>query len=336
MKKQATLIILIMMMVLLTGCCTFGHEFADATCNAPKICVRCGKTEGEPRKHEYTEASCNGPATCMYCGKTKGVALSHDFDEATCDKPKTCKLCGKTEGEPLGHKANEATRLEASVCSRCGEVLSEKIKPDYEAFDCGVEVKSGDTVDVKAGLFDSDDFVDAKVTLIDCGLIDDSAGKYLTKLGTPDGYEWHKAMRVYEAQNDSEYYLDLGFNNEDYYDVKLHDDTMNYTEIKENAYYGEYTVNVDGIDYPECVQLFVFTYDKAADGSEIDTISSYTRIPIGYDGAVVGAYSKDVKWGDGQYVTDVAADGDFYYIRLTNTDSAKQKLVLKMEVNIYF
>lgn len=56
-----------------------GHDFADATCEAPKTCKREG------------------------CGVTEGEALGHDWKDPTCTEPKTCKTCGDTEGEALGH-----------------------------------------------------------------------------------------------------------------------------------------------------------------------------------------------------------------------------------------
>ncbi len=54
---------------------TCHHNFQDATCTQPKICIKCGFEEGAP--------------------------LGHIWQEADKTHPKTCKVCGLTEGEPL-------------------------------------------------------------------------------------------------------------------------------------------------------------------------------------------------------------------------------------------
>ena len=42
--------------------CAAGHDFADATCTAPKTCKVCDTTEGEPAEHVYVNGKC-------VCGK---------------------------------------------------------------------------------------------------------------------------------------------------------------------------------------------------------------------------------------------------------------------------
>ena len=76
------------------------HNFAPATCTAPKTCV-CGATEGVALEHSFAPATCTAPKTCV-CGATEGVALEHSFAPATCTAPKIC-ICGLTEGVALGH-----------------------------------------------------------------------------------------------------------------------------------------------------------------------------------------------------------------------------------------
>ena len=97
-----------------------GHDFAPATCTAPKTCKRDG------------------------CGATEGIALGHDWKDATCTAPKTCKRdgCGATEGEPNGHTEGAEWKNDANyhwhICSvdGCGAVIeSSKAAhtPDREA-----------------------------------------------------------------------------------------------------------------------------------------------------------------------------------------------------------
>jgi len=80
MKKKIVLVLSLLMCVLLSGCC-LSHEWQTASCTAPKTCVKCQKTEGEP--------------------------LEHTWEDATCETSKTCKDCGITEGDPLGHTPGE-------------------------------------------------------------------------------------------------------------------------------------------------------------------------------------------------------------------------------------
>lgn len=106
MKKNVISIILIMAMVIVmfSGCCL---------------------------RHDWNEASCEAPKTCASCGKTEGEALGHDWNKASCETPKTCASCGKTEGEALGHQIfwtteDRRTTMEGS-CSTCGQTFAEEL-----------------------------------------------------------------------------------------------------------------------------------------------------------------------------------------------------------------
>ena len=92
------------------------HNFAPATCTAPKTCV-CGATEGVALEHSFAPATCTAPKTCA-CGATEGVALEHSFAPATCTAPKTC-VCGATEGVALEHSFAPATCTIPKTCV-CG------------------------------------------------------------------------------------------------------------------------------------------------------------------------------------------------------------------------
>jgi len=63
----------------LTACKKHEHEWAEATCTAPKTCATCGETEGEALGHTWAEATYQAPATCTVCGETDGEALTPDF-----------------------------------------------------------------------------------------------------------------------------------------------------------------------------------------------------------------------------------------------------------------
>ena len=77
------------------------HEWADATCKAPRTCLTCNSTEGEALGHTWIDATCEIPKTCSVCSGTEGDPLGHDMAEANYQQPATCRACGYTEGEPL-------------------------------------------------------------------------------------------------------------------------------------------------------------------------------------------------------------------------------------------
>lgn len=81
------------------------HNYTSASCEAPKTCIECGKTEGESLEHTWQDANCDAPKTCTLCGETDGTDLGHIWEEATFDTPKTCTLCGETEGLDLFFEA---------------------------------------------------------------------------------------------------------------------------------------------------------------------------------------------------------------------------------------
>ena len=133
-KNPSTKIIFIVLFVLLLGVVTFVyvknqdgviciHKWAEATCTAPKTCLKCGKTIDAPLGHIWADATCTSPKTCKRCGLTEGQPTEHVWTEATCTLPKTCSVCGKTEGLPLGHIWSNETSTEPKRCSRCNEML---------------------------------------------------------------------------------------------------------------------------------------------------------------------------------------------------------------------
>ncbi len=56
------------------------HDWADATCDTPKTCTICGKTEGEALGHSGGEATCERKAICDICGVAYGKKAEHVFD----------------------------------------------------------------------------------------------------------------------------------------------------------------------------------------------------------------------------------------------------------------
>ncbi len=56
-----------------------GHKWSDATCEVPKTCSLCGKTEGEPSEHKWENGTCLKPAKCSVCGKENDKTLAEAY-----------------------------------------------------------------------------------------------------------------------------------------------------------------------------------------------------------------------------------------------------------------
>lgn len=78
MKRKLTILLLIaVLMLALTGCC-FHKEWSDPTCTAPKTCIKCGETEGEPLGHIWQPRTTEVPETCSRCAATQGERIITD------------------------------------------------------------------------------------------------------------------------------------------------------------------------------------------------------------------------------------------------------------------
>ena len=114
---KRTIIFCLMSCFLLTAC--HSHEYSNATCDVPKTCMECNKTEGEALGHTWVNATCVMPKTCSTCGAVEGDIGTHTWINATCDAPKTCSVCAVTEGSPLEHSWIAATFETPETCSLC-------------------------------------------------------------------------------------------------------------------------------------------------------------------------------------------------------------------------
>lgn len=109
MKKRLAGITVTLFLVSLLSACCINHDWQDATCIAPKTCVKCGEAEGAALGHIWTEATCTAAKTCSYCGQIDGEALGHTWEEwgttreATITeiglRSRTCSECGETDEE---------------------------------------------------------------------------------------------------------------------------------------------------------------------------------------------------------------------------------------------
>ena len=75
------------------------HQWTEATCLAPKTCMLCEITEGEPAEHQWENGTCITPGVCAVCHATDTNTADHTWIDATCQQRKTCELCGEETGE---------------------------------------------------------------------------------------------------------------------------------------------------------------------------------------------------------------------------------------------
>lgn len=123
MKRKFILLVLLMLTaVVLSGCC-IRHDWQEATCQAPKTCTKCGKTQDSALPHVWQEATCETGRTCAVCGIVRGEPLGHKWDQASCETPRTCSVCGLAVGSRAHVWAETELQPEGCVesCISCEE-----------------------------------------------------------------------------------------------------------------------------------------------------------------------------------------------------------------------
>ncbi|MDY3065665.1 MAG: sortase B protein-sorting domain-containing protein, partial [Oscillospiraceae bacterium] len=137
-----------------------GHDWADATCTAPKTCSRCGATEGNALGHDFavswsSDASGHWHA-CSRCDAKDGEAThTPDREAATETDPIKCSECDYIITAALGH-THSLTKVEAKAptctedgnieyytCSGCSKLFADATG--------NVEITADKTVDKATG-----------------------------------------------------------------------------------------------------------------------------------------------------------------------------------------
>lgn len=110
------------------------HQWQDATCTEPKICIDCGAVDGEALGHDWKNGTCTEPKSCQRCGYTDSKAVGHKWDagqvikEATEEENGelllTCTVCGETQTQvipALNHThAYDETAVTEPTCTEGG------------------------------------------------------------------------------------------------------------------------------------------------------------------------------------------------------------------------
>ena len=136
------------------------HSWKLPTCDTPRICDKCGTTEGEPLSHKWQESTCLSAKKCKACGLTEGEALGHSWSTLDCTAPKKCVTCGvvgertqhiwntkdclaipnctvcKHNGEQIPHNWQEATCEAARICQSCGQISGDALGHNWQITTC--------------------------------------------------------------------------------------------------------------------------------------------------------------------------------------------------------
>ncbi len=287
---------------LLTGC-HMNHEWQEATCTQPSTCTIGGETEGEALGHSWVEATCTEAKHCSVCGEVEGETLEHTWIEATCAMARHCDVCGETEGEALPHTLTEANYQQPATCTVCGGTEGEPL-PAYfeeEGLECVAEIGIRYPYPVECSV-DRSYITTGKVHFSDYEIfVSDDTHEAL------EGYEWRAVTITFQFTDDNAYahgyFARMGMY--DYYvDEENEENEENFSDP--NFYESEpYTINYNGVDYEECLN----TYERLRNGwvarMATEEWRVYFRVPVGYDGCVVGART--------ERETEARTENDLYF-----------------------
>jgi hypothetical protein len=271
-----------------------------------------GAISGCGHEHTWADATCTEPRTCTECGETEGEALGHEWVDATCTEPKTCSRCGVTEGEALGHKLSEANYQDAPVCSVCGETVGEPLEADFEKYNLTDKFVSVDEeVDCICSCSDDSSYTTTgKLTFSNYQSfpsgVPEKAGNFTINDALPEeeGYEYKVVdvtIKFYD-ENCEKYGVSIVDCDEDYYDIVFHDENLNW--ISDN--YQEFSVNWHGENYEKCMCTVISEWLPGYEKSVVTySEMALVRVPVGYDGFVLGFRNGQIERKDDQHINDI-------------------------------
>ena len=282
-KKHFCMIGTFAVCFMLTGCC-ISHEWKEATCTEPKVCTKCGKTEGD--------------------------ALGHTWVEATCAEPKHCSVCGETEGEPLEHTLTEANYQQAATCEVCGATVGEPLQPEFEKYGLTCNTELDTNYPYVIPCYDEGYTTKGKVSFSDYEVFDSDETHEAA-----EGYEW-KAVTLTILFDDEN--ADLhGYGFTDWILTDYYSDLNVFYDYNENT--DTYTIAYNGIKYTEAKYDNIVLQDKWINDDYILQYRLYFRVPKGYDGLVIAVCpfdSQAIRTEDGYTIYSNLADKDIIFFRL--------------------
>lgn len=212
-----------------------------------------------------------------------GCGHGHSWTDASCTAPKTCTVCGATEGDVL--------------------------TPDFVTYDIQL-AELGKTYDLVWPYSEAqpDEAAVIHVSVSGYRVFESDYG-----LPAKEGYEYREVTfkLVFGVENASEY-CEWHSCWEDYYDIKLHDDSAGYTWDEASTY----KLNFNGQEMEEQVMGSTgWSWSPPGTANEGFT-ACIVSVPVGYDGFVLGIYNDTVKWPEGGYIYDIYDPDMFFMFRL--------------------
>lgn len=254
----------------------------------------CGSNGGDANIDDFKDAITSTPSESTP-ETTESLSEcdvnGHVWVDANYQTPKTCSVCNITEGDVV-----TASFVEHDLSINITELNKEY---DY------VTVCNGDKSKETIG----------KLSISNYHVFDgDESHPAL------DGYEWHAVTVTirFDDENAWNYGCNVKTCNENYYDVVGWDKSA--VELEGNMY--QHTVNYNGIDYAECLydDGTEYVWSEWVDKACTCTFERYVRVPVGYDGIVLGFRNAGVEWGEGKYIFDIADENTLFF-RLDGTNA---------------
>lgn len=210
-----------------------------------------------------------GSSEDFVCGETE----PHDWKAANYQAPKTCAVCGATQGGAL--------------------------TPDFAARGIKADMELG-----KNYYYETLCYNDRTLRTVGYfTVLDYSVFKSDAVHKAKDGYEWRSAafQLLSNDANTRRYSIYPATPREDYYDIRLNDDSVMYNGSGDTA---TFTVNYYGEDR-ECFFLLESPTSEWQGDTFKLSFRVTVRVPVGYDGFVFGVRNAAVDWPDGAYIFDI-------------------------------
>lgn len=236
-----------------------------------------------------------------------GLFHEHEWKDATCTTPKVCATCEEVKGEALGHDYAPANYQQPATCRRCDVVDGTVLQPDFEIHGLTVDTEV-DQVYVyhTCGNGDPETEVVGELKFYDYKIFEGD-DKHTAK----EGYEWRsvKAELLFKDEAVLRHGAEWSTTWEDYYTIAKHDSSTN--AINETTY--QFALNYMGVDYADALFTKELTHSGWEGNHYLVTYEFYFRVPIGYDGCVVGFYHGATEWGSTDYIYDVADENTIFF-----------------------
>lgn len=235
--------------------------------------------------------------------------LGHTWEDATCTTPRTCSVCGETEGRPLDHTLAEANYQAPATCTVCGATEGGALTPDFETYGIVIDMEVGVHYPYETVCYNNENVKTVgDVVVLDYNVFE-SDGTHEAK----EGYEWRVAtfqirFADYNARNYGYWY---SYSREDYYNIRLNDDTA----VHDDDGNATYTVNYNGEDMEAYYFAEYLSNGWLADNTAEITFTVNNLVPAGYDGCVFGVFDYSLRIPDGGYIFDIYTPDSFHYFR---------------------